>query len=191
MTELTIRPADENDAAAVASIYAPIVRETAISFEAEPPSTETMAARIESTLPAYPWLVATSGHQVLGYVYAGEHSARAAYRWSVNVTAYVAATARGQGVGRRLYDVLMAILKAQGFRSAFAGITLPNEASVGLHEAIGFERLGVYAQVGFKLGAWRDVGWWRLGLASGDQAPAEPMAFARFRETAAFRTLLG
>jgi L-amino acid N-acyltransferase YncA len=190
MTGLTIRPAYHEDAAAVAAIYAPIVHDTAISFEAEPPSAATMAERIGNTLPTYPWLVAVSGDQLLGYVYAGEHSGRAAYRWSVNVTAYVAATARGQGVGRRLYDVLMAILRAQGFRSAFAGITLPNEASVGLHEAIGFEPLGVYREVGFKLGAWRDVGWWRLALASGDGAPSEPEAFAQFRETAAFRELL-
>ncbi len=190
MTALTIRPADSGDAAAVAAIYAPIVRETAISFEAEPPTTATMAERIETTLPVYPWLVAISGDRLLGYVYAGEHSGRAAYRWSVNVTAYVAATARGQGVGRRLYGVLMAILQAQGFRSAFAGITLPNQASVGLHEAIGFEPLGVYRQVGFKLGAWRDVGWWRLALANGDGAPSEPKPFAALRETAGFRELL-
>ena len=158
MTGLTIRPAYHEDAAAVAAIYAPIVHDTAISFEAEPPSAATMAERIGNTLPTYPWLVAVSGDQLLGYVYAGEHSGRAAYRWSVNVTAYVAATARGQGVGRRLYDVLMAILRAQGFRSAFAGITLPNAGSVGVHEAFGFRHIGTYTQIGRKFDKFWDVG---------------------------------
>ena len=190
MTGLTIRPADRGDAEAVAAIYAPIVLETAISFEAEPPSATTMAERIEAALPVYPWLVAVSGDQVLGYVYAGEHSGRAAYRWSVNVTAYVAASARGEGVGRRLYGVLMSMLKAQGFHAAFAGITLPNPASVGLHEAAGFEPIGIYRQVGFKLGAWRDVGWWRLALTNDEAAPLEPKTFAELRQTAAFGDLL-
>jgi L-amino acid N-acyltransferase YncA len=190
-SQITIRPAEPGDAAAVAAIYAPIVLRTAISFEAEPPSPQTMAQRIETTLERYPWLVAERDGEVVGYAYAGEHQARAAYRWSVNVTVYVAAAAHGQGVGRALYGVLTAILRGQGFRSAFAGIALPNQASVGLHEAGGFEPVGIYRDVGFKLGGWRDVGWWRLGLADSAEAPVEPVPFAKFRETAAFDTIMG
>ena len=153
-----LRPAERRDAEQIASIYAPIVRDTVISFEVDPPSPDTVASRIEAIQLRYPWLVAITGETVLGYAYASEHRQRAAYRWSVDVTAYVAGSARRQGVGRQLYLTLIAILRAQGFRSAFAGITLPNQASVGLHEAVGFAHLCVYKDVGFKLGAWRDVG---------------------------------
>jgi L-amino acid N-acyltransferase YncA len=189
--DITIRVAGPGDADAVAAIYAPIVRETAISFETEPPSADEMATRIETTLATHPWLVAVRGDKVVGYAYGGQHQQRAAYRWSVNVTAYIDAAARRAGVGRTLYGRLLPILRAQGFRSAFAGITLPNEASVGLHEAVGFTPLGVYHHVGFKLGAWRDVGWWRLALSESHGAPVEPNDFAHFRLTPAFRALLG
>jgi len=185
--DIIVRVAEPGDAGAVAAIYAPIVRDTAISFETEPPTPETMGARIEATLPSHPWLVAVRAGEVVGYAYASEHAQRGAYRWSVNVTAYLAGAARRQGVGRRLYGSLIPVLKAQRFRSAFAGIALPNDASVGLHEAVGFEPLGVYQQVGFKLGSWRDVGWWRLALSQAAEAPAEPVPFAQFRLTPAFR----
>jgi L-amino acid N-acyltransferase YncA len=190
-TGIAIRPAERADASAVAAIYAPIVRETAISFETDPPTPDIMADRIETALQRYPWLVATRDGDVIGYAYGSEHQQRAAYRWSVNVTVYVAANAHGQGVGRGLYATLIDILRAQGFRSAFAGIALPNAASVALHEAVGFEPLGVYRDVGFKFGAWHDVSYWRLGLTASSGAPAEPVSFAAFRETPTFKSLLG
>jgi L-amino acid N-acyltransferase YncA len=183
---VSLRVAEPGDAEAIAGIYTPIVRDTAISFETEPPSAEVMAARIEATLPTHPWLVAVRDGEVVGYAYASEHAQRGAYRWSVNVSAYLAQTARGQGVGRGLYDVLIPTLQGQGFRSAFAGIALPNAASIGLHEAVGFELLGVYKEVGFKLGQWRDVGYWRLSLTEAQGAPADPAPFAAFRLTRAF-----
>jgi L-amino acid N-acyltransferase YncA len=187
---IVLRPAESGDAEAIAAIYAPIVRETFISFETEPPSPEIIAERIGMTQWRHPRLVATDGRQVLGYAYAGEHRQRAAYQWSVDVTAYISEAARGRGVGRRLYGALIPILRAQGFRSAFAGIVLPNDPSVGLHEAVGFEPLGVYREVGHKLGAWRDVGWWRLGLADDDQPPAEPLSFGQLRKMSVFNALL-
>ena len=175
---VAVRLARVQDAEAVAAIYAPIVRDTFISFETEAPGAAEMARRIGATLATHPWLVAQDADgEVLGYAYASKHQERGAYRWSVNVTAYLAEGARGQGLGRRLYSVLLPLLRRQGFRSAFAGIALPNDASVGLHEAMGFEALGVYRDVGFKLGAWRDVGWWRLALSQDDGSPAEPIAF--------------
>lgn len=189
-SKIGLRPAEPRDAEAIAEIYAPIVRDTAISFETEPPSAAVMAERIESTLQQRPWLVATDGDEVLGYAYASEHRQRAAYRWSVDVTAYIAQSARRRGIGRRLYGALIPMLRMQGFRSAFAGIALPNDASVGLHEAVGFEPLGVYRDVGFKLEAWRDVGWWSLRLADDAASPSEPMSFREVREAPRFIALL-
>ena len=176
---VAVRVARGQDAAAVAAIYAPIVRDTFISFETQPPDAAEMARRIGSTLATHPWLVAQSADdEVLGYAYASKHQERGAYRWSVNVTAYLAEAARGQGLGRRLYGVLLPLLRRQGFRSAFAGIALPNAASVVLHEAVGFRPVGVYRDVGYKLGAWRDVGWWGLGLTDGEEPAGEPIPFA-------------
>jgi phosphinothricin acetyltransferase len=185
-----LRPAERRDAEHITSIYAPIVRDTAISFEVDPPSSDMIANRVEATQQRYPWLVAIREETVLGYAYASEHRQRAAYRWSVDVTAYVAQIARRQGVGRKLYLALIAVLRAQGFRSAFAGITLPNQASVGLHEAVGFAQLCVYKDVGFKLGAWRDVGWWSLALSKSAEPPIEPIDFETFRQGPAFTPLL-
>jgi phosphinothricin acetyltransferase len=174
--ERRVRVATAADAAGVQAIYAPVVRDTAISFEEEPPSVEEMAGRISATLPTHPWYVAEEGGVLLGYAYAGRHAERAAYRWSANATIYVAAEARGGGVGRSLYAALFDALIRQGFHAAFAGITLPNAASVGLHEAMGFRHLGTYAEVGFKFGSWHDVGYWRRPLA--EQITGEPIPFA-------------
>src|SRR5206468_969398 len=144
-----VRTASAADSVAIAAIYAPIVRNTAISFETDPPSATEMAGRIAATLASHPWLVAEADGAVAGYAYAAAHQARAAYRWSANVTVYVAEGRRRSGVGQALYAELIDILKRQGLRSAFAGIALPNPASVALHEALGFEPLGVYRDVGF------------------------------------------
>src|SRR5689334_3771882 len=178
MFEGVIRVASEQDAPAVAAIYAPIVRDTTISFEIEPPAPEEMAQRIAKTLQTYPWLVAERGGQVIGTVYASKHRDPGAYRWSVNVSVYIGEQARRQGVGRALYERLITILKAQGFHSAYAGIALPNDASVGLHEAVGFKPLGIYKEVGFKHGQWRDTGWWRLTLSDDPGPPSEPVLFS-------------
>jgi phosphinothricin acetyltransferase len=172
----SIRVATLADAPALADIYAPYVRDTAISFEETPPSPAEFARRIKAVLERYPYLVFDRGGAVAGYAYASAHAERAAYRWSVDVAVYVAASQHGQGIARALYAELLAILTRQGFHVAFAGIALPNDKSVGLHQALGFERVGVYPEVGFKLGAWRDVGWWRRGLSSG-AAPQEAIPF--------------
>lgn len=160
----TVRIAEISDAAAIQAIYAPMVERTAISFELESPSVEEMAKRIKSTLPTYPYLVAERDGQVIGYAYASQHRAREAYRWSVDVTVYIAPNAHRSGVGRALYDVLLPTLKRQGFHAAYAGIALPNDGSVGLHEALGFAHIGTYPEVGFKHGVWHDVGYWRIAL---------------------------
>jgi L-amino acid N-acyltransferase YncA len=174
---MSVRPATLGDAQAVTAIYAPIVANTTISFEVEPPSVDEMRSRIASTLERLPWLVSEdSSGAVDGYVYAGRHREREAYQWSVDVTAYVREDARGRGVGKRLYGVLLDELARLGYFQAFAGIALPNAASIALHESVGFTPIGVYRQVGFKHGAWHDVGWWQKRLRPPD-APVAPVAF--------------
>jgi L-amino acid N-acyltransferase YncA len=170
----SIRLATERDAGQVAAIYAPNVTDTIISFELEPPSADEMRRRIEVTLERYPWLVCERSGRVLGYAYAGAHGSRAAYRWSVDVSVYVHEEARRTGVGRALYASLIAALSLQGFYNAYAGATLPNPASVGLHESVGFRRVGVYRGVGYKLGAWHDVVWWHLPLRERAADPDPP-----------------
>jgi phosphinothricin acetyltransferase len=173
-----IRPATAGDAAQIAAIYAPIVRDTFISFEQDPPDADEMRARIATVTARLPWLVAVDATgAVAGYVYAGRHRERAAYRWSVDTTAYVAESHRGHGLGRLLYTGLFEELSNLGYRQAFAGIALPNAASVGLHEALGFAPIGVYRSVGYKCGAWRDVGWWQKPLRPGADPPSEPRLF--------------
>lgn len=169
-----IRLATGRDAGRVAAIYAPNVTGTIISFESEPPSPDEMRRRIEDTLERYPWLVCERRGRVLGYAYAGPHGSRAAYQWSVDVSVYVAGEAHRMGVGRALYASLFAALALQGFYNAYAGATLPNPASVGLHESVGFRPIGVYHEVGYKMGAWHDVGWWHLPLREKVADPRPP-----------------
>jgi phosphinothricin acetyltransferase len=170
------RIATPEDATAIASIYAPYVRETVVSFETEAPDADEIAGRICRIGAQYPWLVAIADRRVVGYAYACENRSRLAYRWSVETAVYLLASAQRQGIGSALYRRLFALLRAQGYVNAFAGISLPNPASVGLHETLGFRPVGVYRNVGYKLGAWRDVGWWQLVLREPPREPAEPVA---------------
>ncbi len=186
----TIRLATEADAEAMLAIYAPVVLETAISFELEPPSVEEFRSRIRSTLERTPWLVCEIDGAVAGYAYAGPFKARAAYQWSVEVTVYVSADYRRLGVGSAVYTSLFDCLRLQGFKNAHGGIALPNPGSVGLHESMGFFHTGTYRNVGYKLGAWHDVGWWQLELSSPTGAPNAPRLLPEVRETDEFRTRL-
>jgi L-amino acid N-acyltransferase YncA len=160
-----IRLATPADAVEIAAIYRPFVEETAISFELEAPNAGAMAQRIETTLQRTPWLVCERNRAVAGYAYASKHRDRAAYQWSVEVSAYVRADLRRGGVARRLYERLFEILAAQNFVNAYAGITLPNDASVGFHESLGFTPVGVFHNIGFKFGRWHDVAWYERPLA--------------------------
>jgi L-amino acid N-acyltransferase YncA len=171
---MQIMLANASDAASVRAIYAPVVESTTISFELDVPSEDEMAARIAGCQPAHPWLIASDGDDVTGYAYAGRFSGRPAYDWSVETSVYVAESARGRGVGGALCAALLAVLAAQGYRQAMAGIALPNPASVALHEAAGFSPVGVYQAVGWKFGAWHDVGWWQRPLAPVDAPPTPP-----------------
>jgi L-amino acid N-acyltransferase YncA len=141
-----------------------------------------MRGRIVGTLRSVPWLVCERDGAVMGYAYASKHRERAGYRWSVDVSAYVSEGSRRSGVGRALYTSLFAILRLQGFFTAVAGVTLPNPGSIGLHEAIGFERIGVYRGIGFKCGEWHDVAWYQLALLEQSGPPDEPLEFLVARE---------
>lgn len=172
--KLFLRMATHADAAAIRTIYAPFCEGSATSFEAHAPSLEDMEARIRKITEHCPWLVCARDGEVLGYAYASPHRERAAYRWAVDVAVYVDARHHRLGVGRALYTALFKILVRQGFFKACAGVTLPNAASVGLHEAMGFLPVGIYRGIGYKLGAWRDVGWWQLALQEERPDPPEP-----------------
>ena len=172
-----IRHADPTrDAPACAVIYGPSVSDGVASLEDQAPGPEEMAQRIQATTHEWPWLVAEIDDAVAGYAYATRHRVRAAYRWSTDVSVYIDAAHHRRGIGRALYEALFGLLVEQGFYEACAGITLPNDASVGLHESLGFVAVGVYRGVGFKHGRWRDVGWWQKTLRERvpGQPPAEP-----------------
>jgi phosphinothricin acetyltransferase len=178
-----IRLATSDDADQVQAVYAPYCF-TPISFELEPPSVGEMRARLVKVLSQYPWLLCEDGGDVLGYAYATQHRERAAYRWSVDTAVYVRQGRQRRGVGRALYTSLLAVLPLQGFVNAYAGVTLPNEASVGLHEAMRFEPVGVYSQVGFKCGAWHDVAWFQRPLRTRPGEPQPPRSLEEVRHTA-------
>lgn len=172
---MKVRAAGAADAAAIAAIYAPYVTGSVVSFETEAPDAVEMARRMAGDEGKYPWLVAgDAAGALLGYAYATAFRTRPAYRFSVETTVYVASDAHGRGIGSALYAALLPVLEAQGYVQAIAAITLPNEASVALHERFGFRRVGAYEEVGFKQGGWHSVGLWQRALAPPSDSPAEP-----------------
>jgi L-amino acid N-acyltransferase YncA len=186
----TLRLATPDDARQVAEIYAPSVELAATSFELSPPSEAEMRERLRATLAGHPWLVCEEDGRILGYAYASAHRERAAYRWSADVSVYVREGHRRGGLGRALYAALLALLRLQGLCAAHAGITLPNPASVGLHQALGFRPIGVYPAVGWKLGAWHDVGWWQLPLRERRGAPPALLSMEELRRAPAWEAAL-
>jgi len=159
---LAIRPAAPSDAARCAAIYRPFVTDSWVSFETDPPDTMEMASRIAAYGVSHGWLVAqTLNGAIAGYAYASPHRTRAAYETSADVAVYVDPAHARAGIGRALYGALFPLLRDKGIHAVFAGIALPNPASIALHEAMGFTPVGIYREVGWKLGGWRDVGWWQ------------------------------
>jgi len=168
-----VRDAVERDGEACAAIYAPYVLETAITFEAVPPTASQMAERIAAARRTHAWVALEHGGRVVGYAYGGVFNSRAAYRWSCEVSIYLERGRRRTGAGRVLYEALFERLAARGFRTVVAGMTLPNEASVGLHRALGFEPVGTFRRIGYKHERWHDVAWCQRSLAAGGDPPAE------------------
>jgi phosphinothricin acetyltransferase len=171
---MRLRDATGGDAEACATIYAPYVTGTAVSFELEPPTAADMAGRIASAGDRHAWLVLEDGGRVVGFAYGQPFRERAAYRWACETSVYLEVGRRRTGGGRVLYEALLARLGERGYRRAFAGMTLPNPASEGLHRALGFEPVGVYRKVGWKHGAWHDVAWVQKAIDSDQDPPAEP-----------------
>jgi L-amino acid N-acyltransferase YncA len=161
-----VRDAVPGDAQRCAEIYAPYVGDTAISFESQPPGAGEMARRIAEAQREHAWLVLEDGGVVTGYAYGGPFMSRAAYRWSAAVSVYLDGTRRRSGGGRALYTALFDRLAERGIRTVLGGVALPNEASVGLHRALGFEPAGTYRRVGWKLGRWHDVAWFQKDLVN-------------------------
>jgi phosphinothricin acetyltransferase len=177
------RLVEERDAAGVLAIYGPFCESTSVSFEFQAPSLGEMTERIRTISQQYPWIVCEWDGGIAGYVYASKHRERAAYQWSVDVSAYVCERRRRIGLGRALYSALFRVLVVQGYYKAYAGATLPNPGSVGLHEAMGFQPVGVYRKVGYKMGAWHDVIWWQLELQPPSPTPEAPKSIQRLRNT--------
>lgn len=184
------RLARPEDAAAILSIYSPYCESSHVSFEIAAPSESQMRDRIGGILSRYPWLIGEIDGHAAGYVYASQHRERAAYRWAVDVAVYVAAAHQRRGMARGLYSGLFSILRQQGYFKACAGITLPNAASVALHEALGFRPVAVFPGVGYKLGRWLDVGWWQLDLQPESPDPPEPQPFHVIRDHCAVAAAL-
>lgn len=174
-----IRLVNENDTLQMLAIYAPIVRETAISFEVEPPSAAEFQQRIKSYQQQMPWLVCEIDQEVVGYAYASPYRTRAAYQWSVESSVYVSPNYRRQGIAKALYSSLFKLLQLQGFYNVVAAIALPNQPSVAVHEAVGFSPVGVLRRVGYKFGQWHDIGFWQLSLQpeqfTDDESSIEPV----------------
>ncbi len=178
-----IRLAHTTDAPAILGIYAPYIEQTSITFETETPTAEAFAERIESYLQNWPWLVCEIDGRIAGYAYASRYRERVAYQWSVECSVYIHDDFLRAGVAGALYQTLFEILKAQGYRNVYAVINLPNDRSVALHERMGFQWFATYEQVGYKLGQWKNVGWWRLILNEFGMEPLAPVPFSRLEKS--------
>jgi phosphinothricin acetyltransferase len=186
---IKIRPASSSDAGGILAVYGPYCSTSPVSFEIVPPTEEQIRERLERVTAWYPWLVAEIDGEVAGYVYATQHRERAAYRWAAEVAVYVADSHHRRGIGRALYSALFELLLEQGYFQAYAGITLPNAASVNLHESVGFKPIAVYESIGYKHGRWLDVGWWQLQLRPKADNPAEPRPFSTIAPAKIAKTL--
>lgn len=177
-----IRLVKTQDIAAILDIYSYYIEETVISFEEEVPTLDEFTHRVETISQHLPWLVYLSEDEVLGYAYASKHRERSAYRWSVDVSVYLKNNSHGKGIGTQLYKVLLHLLIYLGYYNAYAGISLPNEKSVRIHEKFGFLPVGIYKKVGFKFNQWTDVGWWYLDLMDKSDKPERPLSISEIPE---------
>lgn len=175
---IRLRIAKESDAEGILKIYAPYIEETSFTFETEVPSVDDFAERIRTYLQNWPWLVCEVDGMIAGYAYATRHRERTAYQWCTESSIYIHDDFQRRGIAQALYQALFDILKVQGFRNVYAVINLPNEKSVAFHESCGFAYFATYEKVGYKLGRWKNVGWWRLLLNDFGDEPAPPLKFS-------------
>ena len=175
--DLVIRLPTPADVTAMLGIYTPFVLDSAVSFETEVPSAAVFWGRIQEVLDEAPWLVAEIEGTIAGYAYASKHRSRSAYRWTRELSVYVGENYRKRGIGKALYSILIRLLQQQGYTNVLAGIALPNDPSVRFHESMGFRPIGIYHRVGYKFGAYQDVGWWELSIC--EEEPGDILALSR------------
>jgi len=186
LANLSISLVKDSDALPILNIYRPIVESTAISLEYNAPSLQSLKKRMVDALDLWPWLVFRDGEKLAGYTYAGAFRQRPGYKWSTELSVYVALGHQKKGIATALYTSLIAILSIQGYRNAYAGITLPNPTSVSFHQSVGFKHIGTYQKVGYKLGKWHDVGWWALTIQNHLVDPELPLPISKLKDTQIF-----
>lgn len=185
-----IRLINGADAQAVLAIYKYYVDHTIISFEYEAPSLEEYLQRISVNTEKYPWFVCLYKNKIIGFAYGSTHRYRTAYQWSPETTIYLAPDFHTKGIGRILYQTLFEILKLQGYYNVFAGVALPNQKSVGFHQAMGFEEIGIFKKVGYKHGNWHDTNWFQLNLLPITVEPNAPKTLSNIQLTNAYADIL-
>lgn len=190
MDKYSIRLITEDDALDVLNIYKPYVQNTIISFEYEAPEIEEYAQRIKLTTADFPWLVCLQNNQVIGYAYAGKYGQRKAYQWSVESSIYLCPEAQGKGIAKVLYETLFYLLRLQGYFNVYAAISVPNEASLNFHRALGFKMIGAFEKAGYKMGNWHDVHWLQLQLAEHIHNPPAPKKIAEIGTTIQFQDIM-
>jgi len=174
-----LRLASPADAEGILSIYAPYIENTSFTFETEVPSLPEFSKRIKNYMENWPWLVYETDGQIAGYAYAGRYRERIAYQWCVESSVYINDNFQQHGIAGKLYSALFDILKKQGFRTVYAVINLPNDKSVKFHEKCGFHYFATYEKVGYKLGKWKNVGWWQLSINEYTDQPQPPIKFSQ------------
>jgi L-amino acid N-acyltransferase YncA len=190
LTNYEIRFIQETDIQSVLNIYRPYVLNTYITFEYDVPTFEEFSKKIRTITLEYPWLVCLQDNQIIGYAYASEHRHRTAYKWSPESTIYLTENMQGKGIGRILYSTLFDILRLQGFFNVYAGVGMPNEKSERLHKAVGFQELGIFKKVGYKLGKWHDTKWFQLHLQEHIIDPCLPRSINEIKLSSEFHTIL-
>ncbi len=188
--QFTIRLITPDDAESALAVYAPYVMSTAITFEEEVPTVEEFRSRIEKITEQYPWVVCKSEGRVIGYAYVNTHRARPAYRWSPESAVYIASDFHRKGIAKILYETLFSILKLQGFVNVFAGVVIPNIKSEEFHKASGFEEIGIFKQVGYKLGSWHDSKWFQMHFAGRPENPPSPKPITTFTNSFELKSIL-
>lgn len=179
---MIIRLANKKDASAILDIYNPYIENTSFTFETEVPLLADFQKRIEDYLENWPWLVCEDQGKIAGYAYGAKYRERKGYQWCVESSIYIHDDYLKRGIGKALYEALLEILKQQGYRNVYAVINLPNERSVKFHESCGFTFFALYPKVGYKLGNWKNVGWWQVNLNEYNMEPDPPVKFSDLKK---------
>ena len=185
-----IRLINTGDIAGALAVYTPFVLNTAITFEYYVPTLDEFTTKVETITNGYPWLVYLHNGKVKGYAYGSIHRSKTAYQWSPESTIYLSSEAQGNGIGRILYETLFSLMRLQGYINVFAGVSLPNEQSESFQKSLGFEEIGVFKNIGYKLGKWHDTRWFQLHLAGHFDEPGQLKTITEIENEPAFQKIL-